>query len=115
MTKTAKIAVRIFAAVSILTSASAAQAACTGNLTVHNNTSSTLYVHNIYTQNKNGSWTYNASWPTGYKVDANKSSTKALNTTRNKDRSFKVKVNTSGGDMISDAHTCKEGWSVTKN
>lgn len=87
--------------------------ACTGYMTIHNKTDSRLDIHNIYTQNKNGSWLYNFSWPTGIYLKANETKVRVLNTTRKASRSFAIRADTSVGNLYSDAATCSQGWTLT--
>jgi len=106
--------VRALAAAMVLSIAGASAAqACTGYLTIHNRTSSNLEVWNVYTQNKNGTWAWNGSWPFGIYLKANETKTRVLNTTRKKSRSFKVRANTNVGNIESASATCSQGWTIT--
>jgi len=87
--------------------------ACTGYMTIHNRTQSDLDVYNIYTQNKNGSWVWNGSWPVGIYLKANETKTRVLNTTRKASRAFRLKADTNIGNLYADAATCSQGWTIT--
>lgn len=89
--------------------------ACTGTMTIANNMDAELDVYNIYTENKNGSWVYNLSWPFGIYIKANKTKYYALNTTRGPKRSFRLKADTNVGNLYSESGTCSEGWTITAN
>jgi hypothetical protein len=105
---------KALAAAIVLTIAGASAAnACTGTLRIVNQTQSDLNVYDLFTENKNGSWTYNLSWPTGIYLKANETKTRALNTTRKKSREFRVKAKTNVGTLYSNAATCSQGWTIT--
>jgi hypothetical protein len=93
--------------------------ACTGWLTINNNTQSSVKIKTIRTQNKNGTWAVNFSWPTGIRIDPNSSNTKVLNTLRNKNRAFRVSADTDfldltlkGEEYWSNIAKCSEGWTI---
>ncbi|MEM7022626.1 MAG: hypothetical protein AAF637_08515 [Pseudomonadota bacterium] len=101
------------AAVLSIVGVSAAHA-CTGYMTIVNNTPADLDVYDVYTENKNGkSWTFNLSWPTGIYLTANETKVRVLNTTRQASRSFRLKVDTNIGNLYAASATCGEGWTIT--